>query len=558
MHFTKKFLTTVGALAALMLTACEPNVPRGDVGDITGVEEIGAPLAALATAPAFATGTLTVTLASGETAIISKHAVSGNILVNDVVTTGATATAVKTIVVNGAGGNETVLLDFANGIFAPGTTSAAGIQVAMGAGTDVFKLRGAGSSADTITVGGTALAADMAFNVDNYKDIAVTGSGTISYTFSLGGGNDTFNATSGAYGTGGSPFAAAVTVYGGLGDDTITGGNGNDTLYGDLGNDTLSGGISATDHDTFYGGSENDGGGGLDTVTYAVRDAGVTITVGTNLADGGWDDGETGERDEVTSSIEIVRGGTGDDTFTGTTGDQTFYGGAGNDTFLMGLLASTGAGNDTVYGEAGTDTVSYAARIEAVTVTMGSNAANDGNATASEADNVRDDVENFICPTAAVVCTVTGNALDNTITGGAGADVLSGGAGDDTFVVGATAGIGAGADTFSGGAGIDTITFASFGATINVAMDGTTSTTQSKVINNDVENLTCPTASACTVTGNDGANHIVGSSAADTISSVGGDDFIESSGGGDTIDCGDGSDIFYSSGGSPTTTNCEL
>jgi hypothetical protein len=70
----------VGALTALSL-GCQPPTTT-DFGDVTGVEEISEPLAALGTAPTFATGTLTVTLASGETCIISKHAVSGNILVN--------------------------------------------------------------------------------------------------------------------------------------------------------------------------------------------------------------------------------------------------------------------------------------------------------------------------------------------------------------------------------------------------------------------------------------------------------------------------------------------
>ena len=168
-------------------------------------------------------------------------------------------------------------------------------------------------------------------------------------------------------------------------------------------------------------------------------------------------------------------------------------------------------------------------------------AANDGEA--AEGDNIQADIENFICPTGAYVCTVTGNALDNTITGSAGSDVLNGGAGDDTFIMGPNGGIGAGADVISGGAGIDTITFASFGAVINVIMDGTASTTMAKKINTDVENLTCPTASACTVTGNASNNKIVGSSAVDTINGMDGDDNIEGNGGDDAVDCGDGSDL---------------
>lgn len=546
MSITRKWQAIVGALAAVAMASCGTTEAPVDYGDISGVEEIAQPLAALATPPAFATGTLTVTMASNEIAIISKHAVSGNILVNDVFAAGATSAAVKNVAITGAGGAETVILDFANGIFAPGTASAAGITAAMGAGADVFKIRGISATADKITVGGSALATDIAFNADAFKDIAVTGSGTIAYTFSLGGGNDTFDALSGGFGTGGAAYAGATTVYGGVGDDVLTGGAGNDTLYGDTGNDTLNGGTSASDADVYSGGA------GTDTVTYAARSAAVTVTVGA-----GTNDGESGESDNVQVDVEIVRGGSGNDTFTGYTGDQTFYGGAGDDTFLMGLLASTGAGDDVVYGEAGTDTVSYAARLEAVTATMMGNTANDGNP-GGELDNIRDDVENFICPTAAVVCTVTGNNSDNVITGGAGADVLSGGAGDDTFVMGANGTIGAGADTLAGGAGIDTVTFAAFGTTINVTMDGVASTTMSKVIGLDVENLTCPSASACTVVANDLANRIVGSSALDTITAAGGDDFIETVGGNDAVDCGDGSDIVVAAAGTPVKVACEL
>lgn len=549
MSLKKRLQAVVGGLAAFALIGCGPAVEtKPDYGDISGVEEIGQPLAALATAPTFATGTLTVTMASAETAIISKHAVSGNILVNDVFAAGATAAAVKNVAITGAAGDETVILDFANGTFAPGTSAAPGITVALAAGTDVFKIRGAGATADTITVGGTALATDIAFNIDAYKDITVTGTGTVAITLSLGGGNDVFNANTGTYGTGGAAYLGAVTVFGGLGDDTLTGGSGNDTLYGDLGNDTLNGGTLNTDADVFSG-----GGGTADIVTYTARSAVLNVTVGATA-----DDGEATETDDIQSDVEIVKGGSGADTFVGTTGDQTFYGGAGNDTFDMGLLASTGAGNDTVYGEAGTDTVTYAARLEAVTVTMDLNAANDGNATASELDNVRDDVENLICPTGAFVCTVTGNALANTITGGAASDVLSGGAGDDTFVVGDNATIGAGADTFTGGAGLDTVDFSAFGAVIDVIMDGTASTTMSKVIATDVENLTCDATNACTVTGNALANRIMGSSALDTITSLGGDDFIETNGAADVVDCGDGSDILVGAGAAPVGTTCEL
>jgi|APLak6261679142_1056127.scaffolds.fasta_scaffold00080_27 Ca2+-binding RTX toxin-like protein len=540
----------IAGLAALALVGCGPTEEPKDYGDISGVEEIAQPLAALATAPTFASGTLTVVLASGETAIISKHAVSGNILVNDVATTGATSTAVKKIDITGhATGTETLILDFANGTFAPGIASSAGIVAALGGGNDILKIRGAGATADAFVVGGTNQAIDIAFNVDAYKDISVTATAALGgVTFSLGGGADTFTALTGANGTGGAAYTGDLTVYGGIGDDVLTGGDGDDTFYGDLGNDTLNGGTSNADSDVYNGGA------GTDTVTYAARTLAIDVTVGA-----GADDGETvaAETDDVKLDVEIVRGGSGADTFTGNTGDQTFYGGAGNDTFLMGLLASTGAGNDTVYGEAGIDTVSYAARIQAVTVTMDLNVANDGDAAGTETDNVRDDVENVICPTGAFACTVTGNALDNTLTCGGGVDTFVGGAGDDTFVVGAS---NAGADVFTGGAGIDKMDFSAYGAVVTYVMDGTTAGTASKVIGADIENFTCPSASICTITGNALNNRIYGSSAADVIDAAGGDDFIEGVGGNDDVTCGDGSDIWLKGAGTPTNAaaDCEL
>jgi len=79
--------------------------------------------------------------------------------------------------------------------------------------------------------------------------------------------------------------------------------------YADIvnGSDTLNGGTSATDSDVYSG------GGGTDTVTYAARSAAVTVTVGVNGMGNG--DGESGETDDVQSDVEIVRGGSGNDTF---------------------------------------------------------------------------------------------------------------------------------------------------------------------------------------------------------------------------------------------------
>jgi Ca2+-binding RTX toxin-like protein len=486
---------------------------------------------------------MTITLTTAEFAYVERRASDSALLINGQVCNSAgglapfakSTTALTGTITGDASGGETLVLDYVNGPFLRGTASTTGLAINLaGGGTDVLQVR-LSSVKDTVRAGTSGV--DV--SGDGIRDLTLTNINDVIIT--LGDGDDVFSALGG--GSLGSPSTIPLTVYGGPGDDSLTGGDGDDTLEGDTGNDTLSGGTSVTDSDVFHGGI------GLDTVSYAGRAAAVTVTVGA-----GANDGAATETDDVTADIETVIGGTGDDTFTGTTGAQTFY--AGNDTFRMGLFASTGAGGDTVYGEAGLDTADYGARLEAVTVTMDLNVANDG--ASGENDNVRSDVERFVCPTAAVACTVTGNALDNRFTGGGGMDLIDGAAGDDTFVVGANGGSGAGADHFLGGAGVDTIDFSGFGAAVDVRMDDVASTTQGKRIALDVENLVCPTASVCTVVGNAANNHLFGSTQTDSLSGGGGDDLIETNGGSDAIDCGDGSDILLGVGAVVVGTTCEL
>lgn len=493
-----------------------------------------------------ASGAMTIVLAASEFAHVERRVSDSALLINGETCDGGgtfakSTTALRATVSGDVSGSETLLLDFTNGTFLKGSATAAAVSLDLGGGgTDVLQLRGS-PLRDTMRAG--ALGWDT--TGDGLRDLTLVNVSSVVVT--LGDGDDVFSAAGGGNLGGACGSALGLTVYGGPGKDTLTGGDGDDALFGDSGNDTMSGGASELDADTYSGGAD------VDTVTWASRSTPVTVTLGA-----GANDGAAGESDDVGADVEVVIGGSGADAFTGWTGAQTFYGGAGDDVFRMGLLASTGAGADTVYGEAGADTVDYGARLEAVTVTMDLNAANDGNAAATESDTIRNDVEHLICPTAAVVCTVTGNALDNRITGGGGSDSLNGGAGDDTFIVGASAGIGAGADVFTGGAGVDRVDFTAFGASLDVRMDEVASSTQGKRIGLDVEDLACPTASACTVLGNGLNNHLWGSTQLDTFSSAGGDDFVETNGGSDAVDCGDGSDILIGAGAVPVGVTCEL
>jgi Ca2+-binding RTX toxin-like protein len=495
----------------------------------------------------FSAGTMAIVLAANEEGVIERRLSDSALLVNGdpcnsaggVAPFAKSTTAVTATVLGAAGGDEELTLDFVNGAFLRGTSVAPGLVIDLaGGGSDTVAVR-LSAMKDVVSVGTNG----WDISGDGVRDFTL--SGVESATVLLGDGSDVFSAAGGGLLGSASPSSLPLTVYGGPGDDVLTGGEADDALHGDTGADVLSGGASLVDSDVYVGGA------GLDTVTYGARGGAVTITVGV-----GADDGAASEHDDVQADVETVIGGSGDDSFTGTSGPQTFYGGAGGDTFFMGLLASTGAGADTAYGETGLDTVDYGSRLEAVSVTMDLNVANDG--AIGEGDNVRNDVEQLICPTAAVACTVTGNALDNRLTGGGGADTLDGAAGDDTFIMGASGGIGAGADNVTGGAGVDLIDFSVFGAVIDVRMDGAASATQGKRIATDVENLVCPTAHACTVLGNAANNHLWGSSQADTLSSAGGDDFVETLGAADVVDCGDGSDILIGAGASPVGTTCEL
>lgn len=520
-------------LAVLVLCVSCGGVERDPSREVASGHQRLVPLQTPCT---FASGAMTIVLAPGELGFLERRASDSALLVNGdpcgVAPAIAKSTTATSATVSGDSvGGETMVVDYSNGVFLRGSAGAPGLVInLLGGGTDVVQVR-MSATRDTVKAGANGL--DV--SGDSVRDVTLAG--VTSLTVTLGDGDDVFNASAG--GALGAAFSLPVTVFGGLGDDQLTGGDGDDTLNGDTGADTLNGGASLTDSDVYVGGA------GTDTVTFAARTTSVTVTVGA-----GADDGAATESDDVQADVEVVVGGSAADTFTGTSGAQQFFGGAGDDVFVMGLLASTGAGGDVVHGEAGVDTADYSARLEAITVTMDGNAANDG-AASGEGDDVEADVEVLKCPTAAVTCTVTGNALDNMLFAGGGADVLDGAAGDDTFVTAATLG----ADRYVGGVGVDLVDLSGFGAAVNVRMDDVASSTHGKRIATDVENLKCPTASACTVLGNAGANHVWGSTQADTLDGAGGDDLIETNGGADVVECGDGSDILL---GAATASNCEL
>jgi len=145
-----------------------------------------------------------------------------------------------------------------------------------------------------------------------------------------------------------------IEVHGGKDDDTLvidSSVTANSTLYGEDGNDTMIGGAGA---DKFVGGADND------TADYEFRQDNLRLSLN-NIAD----DGKFSEGDNITTDVENIIGGSGNDvivanTIGNTAVDNFFDGGAGDDDIraLGGNdLVFGGAGDDSLDGGLGDDTI---------------------------------------------------------------------------------------------------------------------------------------------------------------------------------------------------------
>jgi Ca2+-binding RTX toxin-like protein len=161
------------------------------------------------------------------------------------------------------------------------------------------------------------------------------------------GGNDTVKASGGS-----------DTVFGAEGNDRLTGGAGDDVLLGGPGNDRFLEEAAASGRDVFYGGA------GTDKVDYSKRSANLTASI--NGLPGS---GESGEADAISTDVENLTGGAGDDSLTGSdlknvldggSGTNTLVGGGGNDKLIGGAGSdneSGGPGNDNLLGAGGDDSL---------------------------------------------------------------------------------------------------------------------------------------------------------------------------------------------------------
>ena len=192
-------------------------------------------------------------------------------------------------------------------------------------------------SGTTLTITGTGGGETINVTINGSNRFAING---VNNTFAVGsvntiiinanGGNDNVSIA--------TDITKNATINGGSGNDTLRGGDGNERLNGEGGNDRING---RGGRDTLSGGS------GLDTADYTNRSADLNVSL-----DNSANDGSSGENDSVgiSSDIENIESGDGDDFLEGNTNANFISGGLGRDTI------EGGGGNDNLVGLGGTDT----------------------------------------------------------------------------------------------------------------------------------------------------------------------------------------------------------
>jgi Ca2+-binding RTX toxin-like protein len=373
---------------------------------------------------------------------------------------------------------------------------------------------------------------------------------------------------------------------------TINGDAGDNKVIIDFVNGVFGAGVSAGANIVVSLGAETTGdsvkirgSASVDSYTFGVSGASVTSDMLSDISFTGVEDVvvSTGPGNDVVTgdggkgtglafpTTFTVYGGDGDDTLTGGATTSNLYGGEGNDTFKQ----QTAKVADSMDGGNGTDVVDYSARTASLAITVGSGAADDGEA--GEGDDVKSSIENVIGSSVndtisaaadAVdvahtftggdgVDTLTGGNLADILNGGKGDDVLNGGAADDTLngnddndtlIGGAGVDIlngndgddmlqgGTGNDTLNGGKGSDTADFSDRVAAVVADLDGSKVLVQVGVAGEkDIINPVATTADVENLKGGTAADTLTGTAAANIIWGGAGNDIIRGGSGNDSL-----------------------
>jgi Ca2+-binding RTX toxin-like protein len=337
--------------------------------------------------------------------------------------------------------------------------------------------------------------------------------------------------------------ATVEDLVGGSAGDVLLGSTGSNVISGGDGSDYLWGGppgacSASVDVDVLNGGSGDDvfvplgagegtssdcrdtynGGPGTDYVLYTWRSAPVSAA-----PNGAATSGEAGEGDTIAADVEVIGGGTGDDTLTGGARGSMLLGCAGNDTLTGGAGADVllgGPGDDLLNGGAGDDRFiefGAVARTTAGAFVAGS----------------------ALTPPVGFDASMVGCAASSgtTVANGAGADRMNGGIGvEDTVAYGGPALAYAGFFLVSSAARLAPVTVtlcvsgavASSAAATPVCTSGTQGGDGEAGENDDVVNVQ-------RVFGGDGDDALTGAAAAELLYGYGGSDTLVGGAGADTL-----------------------
>jgi Ca2+-binding RTX toxin-like protein len=208
-----------------------------------------------------------------------------------------------------------------------------------------------------------ALAAITINGTSGSDVIDVSASSEPHLIYGMGGSDQIFGSSSADRLDGGS---GNDTIHGNDGNDVIIGGTGTDALYGGRGNDTFQVYGTSLSYDDIHGGDGFDsiiGSDGNDIIGLRNQPTSIELIDGRSgydiirLADGG--SRSLNLSDITVRGIELIQGGTGNDTIVGSTDDDTILGGRGND------ILNGGPGRDTaVYlGESEEYRISWGSQI---------------------------------------------------------------------------------------------------------------------------------------------------------------------------------------------------
>jgi Ca2+-binding RTX toxin-like protein len=356
-----------------------------------------------------------------------------------------------------------------------------------------------------------------------------------------------------------------VFIHAGSGDDTIIAGQANGVYDGGAGVNTL-------DYSAFSTALVVDLSADVRSALGIAPTGAITVDMGRV---------KTGDTMHSIENIQIIKGGSGANTFIGNEFDHQFIGGNGDTTFIANggnNVYTGGTGNNFIdYSRAGgtafgTATLGASGRslvLDGIDVDMSTGiTANNGWVDA----NGKAGADQF-----SGVNKITGSSHNDRIKGSSGDDVIFGGAGDD-LILGST-----GNDTIDGGTGYNTMSYAGMSGAVDVDLNGVTGSAvksdggtdtlthiQAVIGSAGGGTLTGLTGSTNLLIGTDGdtrfvtnagTNQLYGGAGNNTFNVTegtnaifGGATFnaVHSEGGNNTLVAGDGVNVFQANGGSNT------